>query len=77
MQEDLRLLSLCLLSAQEDERKISRDVHDVIVQILKGINLRLSAASGAICTTEHVVRTQDMRSHGFIPLSMSGRSKFA
>ena len=42
-QESLRLLSRKLLSAQEDERKrISRDLHDVIAQALTGINVRLA-----------------------------------
>lgn len=42
MQEQLRLLSRQLLSAQEEERKkISRELHDVIGQTLAGINLRL------------------------------------
>jgi signal transduction histidine kinase len=44
MQEQLRLLSRQLLSAQEDERKmISRELHDQIAQTLTGINVRLSA----------------------------------
>ena len=44
MQEELRLLSHRLLSVQEEERKrISRELHDVIAQTLTGINLRLSA----------------------------------
>lgn len=43
MQEELRLLSRRLLSVQEDERKkISRELHDVIAQTLTGINLQLS-----------------------------------
>lgn len=43
MQEELRHLSRRLLSAQEDERKrISRELHDVIAQTLTGINLRLA-----------------------------------
>ncbi len=42
-QESLRLLSRKLLSSQEEERKrISRDLHDVIAQALTGINLRLA-----------------------------------
>lgn len=42
-QESLRLLSRKLLSAQEDERRrISRDLHDVIAQALTGINVRLA-----------------------------------
>jgi len=44
MQEDLRHLSRRLLSAQEDERKrISRELHDVIAQSLTGINVRLGS----------------------------------
>ena len=41
MQERLRLLSSQLLSAQEEERKkISRELHDVIAQTLTSINVR-------------------------------------
>jgi len=44
MQEQLRQLSRQILLAQEDERKrISRELHDVIAQTLTGINLRLDA----------------------------------
>ena len=44
MQEELRLLSRRMLSAQEEERKtISRELHDVIAQMLTGINVRLAA----------------------------------
>jgi signal transduction histidine kinase len=40
MQEQLRLLSRQLLLAQEDERKkISRELHDVIAQVLTSINI--------------------------------------
>jgi len=44
MQEKLRHLSHQVLQAQEEERKrISRELHDVIAQTLTGINIRLSA----------------------------------
>ena len=44
MQGQLRLLSHRILQAQEEERKrISRELHDVIVQTLTGINIRLAA----------------------------------
>jgi PAS domain S-box-containing protein len=43
MQEELRLLSRQVMQAQEEERKrISRELHDVIAQTLTGINLRLA-----------------------------------
>ena len=44
MQEEMRSLTRQLLSAQEEERKrISRELHDVIAQTLTGINVKLSA----------------------------------
>jgi PAS domain S-box-containing protein len=43
MQEQLRQLSRAVLRAQEEERKrISRELHDVIAQTLSGINIRLA-----------------------------------
>ncbi len=43
MQEELRHLSRQLLSVQEEERrKISRELHDVIAQTLTAINVRLA-----------------------------------
>jgi signal transduction histidine kinase len=44
LQEQLRRLSRQIISAQEEERKkISRELHDVIAQNLTGINIRLAA----------------------------------
>jgi len=43
MQEHLRNLSRQVIQAQEDERKrISRELHDVVAQTLTGINIRLA-----------------------------------
>ena len=64
LQEQLRQLSRQILSAQEDERKkISRELHDVIAQTLTGINVRLSALKkGAALNTRgldhNIARTQ-------------------
>jgi PAS domain S-box-containing protein len=58
MQERLRDLSRQVLRVQEEERKrISRELHDVIAQTLTGINVQLSAlAKGAAINPRDLVR---------------------
>ncbi|MEO0017465.1 MAG: hypothetical protein RLZZ522_748 [Verrucomicrobiota bacterium] len=52
MQDELRHLSRQLLSAQEDERRrISRELHDVIGQTLTGINVRLAGLKADSATS--------------------------
>jgi PAS domain S-box-containing protein len=69
MQEQLRLLSRQVLTVQEEERKkISRELHDVIAQTLAGINVRLTALKKeAILNTDslerNIVRTQELVQH--------------
>jgi len=64
LQEQLRRLSRQILSAQEDERKrISRELHDVIAQTLTGINIRLAtlkkeAAVNTKGLDRNIARTQ-------------------
>ncbi len=66
MQEQLRLLSRQLLSAQEEERKkISRELHDEIAQTLTGINVRLAtlkkeAAINTKGLEQKITRTQQL-----------------
>ena len=69
MQQQLRLLSRQLLSAQEEERKnISRELHDVIAQTLTGINVRLAALKKEAATNtkgldRNITRTQRLVEH--------------
>lgn len=64
LQEQLRLLSRRILLVQEEERKrISRELHDVIAQMLAGINvrlatLRLEASSNARGLGKKILRAQ-------------------
>jgi PAS domain S-box-containing protein len=66
MQEQLRHLSRQVLWAQEEERKrISRELHDVVAQTLTGINLRLAtlrkeAGLSPRHFTRHIIRTQKL-----------------
>ena len=56
MQEELRLLSRKLLFVQEEERKrISRELHDVVAQALTGINVRLN-----ILKTQSTTNAKDL-----------------
>jgi signal transduction histidine kinase len=69
LQEELRRLSRQILSAQEDERKkISRELHDVIAQTLTGINIRLAslkreAAVNIKGLDRNIARTQKLVEH--------------
>ncbi len=56
LQEELRTLSRGLLVVQEEERRrISRELHDIVAQSLTGINLRLASL-----TLQADVNTEDI-----------------
>ena len=64
LQEQLRQLSRRIMSAQEEERKrISRELHDVIAQVLTSINLQLAtlkfqAAADTAGLAKNIAKTQ-------------------
>lgn len=69
MQRKLRQLTRQVISAQEDERrKISRELHDEVVQTLVGINVQLTAlgrgaSNGVENLKASIVRTQKLVVH--------------
>lgn len=66
MQDEWRLLSRRLLAVQEDEQKlISRELHDVIAQTMMGINVRLAvlrsqATANAIELHRKIAETEEI-----------------
>lgn len=63
-QKQLRELSHQLLDAQEDERRrISRELHDVIAQTLVGINVQLAGLSQAAASDPAGLQARISRTH--------------
>ncbi len=78
MQEQLRLLSHQLLSAQEEERKkISRELHDVIAQTLTGINVRLAALKKAAALDTKGIERNIARTQQLVERSVNIVHRFA
>ena len=78
MQEQLRQLSHQALQAQEDERKrISRELHDVIAQTLTGINVRLSLLQKENCTTTQELREKIAQTQQVVAQSVDTVHRFA
>ena len=78
LQEQLRRLSRQILSAQEDERKkISRELHDVIAQTLTGINLRLAALKKAAAVNTKGLDRNIARTQWLVEKSVSIVLRFA
>ena len=78
LQEDLRLLSRRLISAQEEERKrISRDLHDLIGQTLSGINLQLAALKSKAVTDTREYHKESEKNQCLLEKSVETVHQFA
>ena len=78
MQEQLRHLSHQLLLTQEDERKrISRELHDEIVQTLVGINVHLSSLTVNDSVDIEDLRTKIARTQRLVEKSVEIVHRFA
>ena len=78
LQEQLRQLSRQILSAQEDERKkISRELHDVIAQILTGINIRLATLKKEAALDTNGLDRKITRTQRLVEKSVNIVHKFA
>jgi len=78
MQEQLRHLSHQILHAQEEERKrISRELHDVITQNLVGINVHLAAFSREVAGNPKGLRQKIARTRRLVEKSVATVHRFA
>jgi PAS domain S-box-containing protein len=78
MQQQLRQLSRQALQAQEDERKrISRELHDVIAQTLTGINVRLALLQKENCTSMQELREKIAQTQQLVAKSVDTVHRFA
>ncbi len=78
MQEQLRQLSHHALQAQEEERKrISRELHDVIAQTLTGINVRLAMLQKENCTSTQELREKIGQTQQLVAQSVDTVHRFA
>jgi signal transduction histidine kinase len=78
MQEQLRLLSRQILSTQEEERKrISRELHDVIAQTLTGINVRLAALKNEATSDTRGLERSIARTQRLVQQSVEVVHRFA
>ncbi|MFT3828274.1 MAG: sensor histidine kinase [Opitutaceae bacterium] len=77
-QEQLRRMTRRVLSVQEDERKrISRELHDEISQILTGINLQLTILTQSMATTDATMRRRIAGARRSVEKSVTEVHRFA
>lgn len=78
LQEQLRRLSRQMLSAQEEERKkISRELHDVIAQTLTGINIQLAALKAEATANTKGLQERISSTQRLVELSVDIVHRFA
>ena len=78
MQKQIRRVTHQVLTAQEDERrKISRELHDVVVQTLVGINVELSALSRGAGRGSEPLRRKIARTQSLVEKSVHAVHQFA
>lgn len=78
LQEQLRLVSRRVLSAQEEERKrISRELHDVIAQLLTGINVRLATLKVDVTNNTRDISGKITRTQRLVEKSVDIVHRFA
>jgi PAS domain S-box-containing protein len=78
MQEQLRRLSHQLLRAQEEERKrVSRELHDEIVQTLVGINVHLASLSMMVPLNLKDLRKKMVQTRRLVKNSVDSVHRFA
>ncbi len=77
-QKKLRRMARQILSAQEDERrKISRELHDEVVQTLVGINVELAALSAAASLGPRALKSKITRTQRLVEKSVLAVHQFA
>lgn len=78
MEKQLRRLTRLIISAQEEERKrISRELHDGVVQTLVGINVQLAALSRSASANTKVFRARIVRTQRLVETSVNAVHSFA
>ncbi len=78
MQDKLRQLTRQIISAQEEERKkISRELHDEVVQTLVGINVELTALGRGAAVGVLTLKQKIARTRRLVEKSVSAVHRFA
>lgn len=78
MQEKLRHVTRQILVAQEDERKrISRELHDEVVQLLVGINVELTTLGQTDAPSGRAIRSKITRAGRLVEKSIRAVHRFA